>query len=134
MNCVSTLIARSIKFRLICHLGTVQFKRFFRKLHLNSCFRLPKHFSFCTHCSCLFSQLLEIYVFDDADPEPAAYLGLAKVPLITLANDKPIKGTFELRKASSYWVAWTRNGSNCIYQQFQRVIEANGLFRIVFTH
>ena len=67
---------------------------------MNSCFRLPKHFSFCTHFSCLFSQLLEIYVFDDADPEPAAYLGLAKVPLITLANDKPIKGTFELRKAS----------------------------------
>jgi len=43
---------------------------------------------------------LEFYVFDDADPEPAAYLGLAKVPLITLANDKPIKGTFELRRAS----------------------------------
>lgn len=48
----------------------------------------------------LRAALLEIYVFDDADPEPAAYLGLAKVPLITLANDKPIKGTFELRKAS----------------------------------
>ena len=75
-------------------------KRFFRKLRGNSCFRLPQHFIFCTHYSCLFSQLLEIYVFDDADPEPAAYLGLAKVPLITLANDKPIKGTFELRKAS----------------------------------
>ncbi|KAJ7360419.1 Protein fantom [Desmophyllum pertusum] len=43
---------------------------------------------------------LEMYVFDDADPEPAAYLGLARVPLITLANDKVIKGTFELRKAS----------------------------------
>ncbi|XP_020602821.1 protein fantom-like isoform X2 [Orbicella faveolata] len=43
---------------------------------------------------------LEIYVFDDADPEPAVYLGLAKVPLITLANDKTIKGTFELRRAS----------------------------------
>ena len=37
-------------------------------------------------------------MFDDADPEPAVYLGLAKVPLITLANDKAIKGTFELRK------------------------------------
>ncbi|XP_078365018.1 protein fantom-like isoform X2 [Oculina patagonica] len=43
---------------------------------------------------------LEIFVFDDADPEPAVYLGLAKVPLITLANDKTIKGTFELQKAS----------------------------------
>ncbi|RMX59541.1 hypothetical protein pdam_00003650 [Pocillopora damicornis] len=43
---------------------------------------------------------LEIYVFDDADPEPTVYLGLAKVPLITLANDKPVKGTFELRKPS----------------------------------
>ena len=40
-------------------------------------------------------------MFDDADPEPAAYLGLAKVPLITLANDKPIKGTFEMRKVST---------------------------------
>lgn len=43
-------------------------------------------------------QALEIYVFDDADPEPAVYLGLAKVPLIPLANDKTIKGTFELRR------------------------------------
>ena len=41
-----------------------------------------------------------MYVFDDADPEPAAYLGLARVPLITLANDKVIKGTFELRKVN----------------------------------
>ena len=39
-------------------------------------------------------------MFDDADPEPAVYLGVAKVPLITLANDKTIKGTFELRKVS----------------------------------
>lgn len=37
-------------------------------------------------------------MFDDADQEPAVYLGVAKVPLITLANDKPIKGTFELRQ------------------------------------
>lgn len=37
-------------------------------------------------------------MFDDADPEPAVYLGHARVPLITLANDKAIKGTFELRK------------------------------------
>ena len=49
---------------------------------------------------CLQFQALEIYVFDDADPEPAFYLGVAKVPLITLANDKTIKGTFELRKVS----------------------------------
>ena len=49
---------------------------------------------------CLHFQALEIYVFDDADPEPAFYLGVAKVPLITLANDKTIKGTFELRKVS----------------------------------
>lgn len=39
-------------------------------------------------------------MFDDADPEPAVYLGVAKVPLITLGNDKTIKGTFELRKVS----------------------------------
>ena len=41
-----------------------------------------------------------MYVFDDADPENAVYLGMTKVPLITIANDKPIRGTFELRKVS----------------------------------
>jgi len=48
----------------------------------------------------LRTAMLEIYVFDDADTEITQYLGVAKVSLISLANDKPIKGTFELRKVS----------------------------------
>ncbi|XP_048576646.1 protein fantom-like isoform X2 [Nematostella vectensis] len=50
--------------------------------------------------SYLRAAVLEVYVFDDSDPDVAAYLGVANVPLITLANDKPIKGTFTLHKAS----------------------------------
>jgi protein fantom len=42
---------------------------------------------------------LEIYVFDDNEPEDAGlYLGVAKIPLIGLAHDKDIKGTFEIKK------------------------------------
>ena len=41
-------------------------------------------------------QPLEVYIFDDTDPEDTAYLGCAKIPLIPLAHDKPIKGIFEL--------------------------------------
>ena len=42
---------------------------------------------------------LEIYVFDDNEPEDAVqYLGMTKIPLIGLAHDKDIKGTFELKK------------------------------------
>ena len=43
-------------------------------------------------------KVLEVYVFDDSDPEPTACMGKAKIPLIALANDKAIKGTFEVRK------------------------------------
>ncbi|KAK2187638.1 hypothetical protein NP493_159g03000 [Ridgeia piscesae] len=39
-----------------------------------------------------------VYVFDDCDPDETEYLGCAKVPLIPLAHDKAIKGTFELRR------------------------------------
>ncbi len=46
---------------------------------------------------CCVSQPLMVYVFDDTDPEEAAFLGAARVPLIPLAHDKPVKGTFELR-------------------------------------
>ena len=35
------------------------------------------------------------------NPEDSAYLGVAKVPLISLANNKPIKGTFELKQVSN---------------------------------
>lgn len=44
---------------------------------------------------------LQIYVFDDTDPDEAAYLGVAKVPLLPLAHDKPVKGIFELRTVST---------------------------------
>ena len=46
----------------------------------------------------LFCQSLEVYVFDDADPEDTSYIGMAKIPLISLAHNKPIKGTFELKQ------------------------------------
>ncbi|XP_051778435.1 protein fantom [Erpetoichthys calabaricus] len=42
-------------------------------------------------------ETLWIYVFDDADPETAAYLGKAGVPLISLAQGKPVKGNFALQ-------------------------------------
>ena len=55
----------------------------------------------------LKNQSLEVYVFDDNEPEDAVqYLGLARIPLIGLAHDKDIKGTFELKKADG-----TPNGS-----------------------
>ena len=41
-----------------------------------------------------------MYVFDDCDPDETEYLGCAKVPLIPLAHDKTINGTFELRRVS----------------------------------
>ena len=37
-------------------------------------------------------------MLDDVDPEPTAYLGIAKIPLISLAHGKPIKGSFQLNK------------------------------------
>ncbi len=49
----------------------------------------------------LKNESLMVYVFDDNEPEDAGqYLGLAKIPLIGLAHDKDIKGTFELKKVS----------------------------------
>lgn len=46
---------------------------------------------------------LEIYVFDDNEPEETGlYLGVARIPLIALAHDKDIKGTFELKKVKIY--------------------------------
>lgn len=47
----------------------------------------------------LKSYMLEIYVFDDNEPEESgSFLGMAKIPLIGLAHDKDIKGSFELKK------------------------------------
>lgn len=42
--------------------------------------------------------MLKVFVFDDTDPEEASYLGMASIPLITLAHNKAIKGTFELKQ------------------------------------
>ncbi|XP_041123696.1 protein fantom-like [Polyodon spathula] len=44
----------------------------------------------------LKSEALMLYVFDDADTQDNLHLGKAKVPLISLAHDKAITGTFEL--------------------------------------
>lgn len=47
----------------------------------------------------LKKECLEIYVFDDNEPESnGLYLGMAKIPLIGLAHDSDIKGTFELKQ------------------------------------
>ena len=43
---------------------------------------------------------LHVYVFDDTDPDETAYMGMAKVPLISLTHDKPVKGVFELYQVS----------------------------------
>ena len=48
-----------------------------------------------------------IYVFDDTDPDMASFIGVAKIPLIQLAHDKVIKGSFELRTVSMlYSIRW----------------------------
>ncbi|KAM9495440.1 protein fantom isoform 2-T2 [Clarias gariepinus] len=44
----------------------------------------------------LKAESLTLYVFDDLDFENQLYLGKANVPLISLAHDKAITGTFEL--------------------------------------
>ncbi|XP_039255957.2 protein fantom-like [Styela clava] len=46
----------------------------------------------------LKSEKLVIYVFDDADPDIASYLGKATVDLIPLAHNKVIKAPFQLYK------------------------------------
>uniref|UniRef100_A0A8C9P4V9 X-linked retinitis pigmentosa GTPase regulator-interacting protein 1 n=1 Tax=Spermophilus dauricus TaxID=99837 RepID=A0A8C9P4V9_SPEDA len=41
-------------------------------------------------------ETLSIYVFDDEDSEPGSYLGRVQVPLLSLAQNKSIKGDFNL--------------------------------------
>ncbi|XP_045440204.1 X-linked retinitis pigmentosa GTPase regulator-interacting protein 1 isoform X2 [Pipistrellus kuhlii] len=41
-------------------------------------------------------EALSIYVFDDEDPESGSYLGKVQVPLLPLAQNKSIKGDFNL--------------------------------------
>ena len=48
----------------------------------------------------LWLSLHQVYVFDDTDPEMASYLGVARIPLMPLAHDKAIKGTFELLRVN----------------------------------
>uniref|UniRef100_A0A673WJI6 RPGRIP1 like n=1 Tax=Salmo trutta TaxID=8032 RepID=A0A673WJI6_SALTR len=43
---------------------------------------------------------LLLYVFDDHDTQSEMYLGKARVPLLSLAHDKAITGTFELTDTS----------------------------------
>ncbi|XP_076328483.1 protein fantom-like isoform X3 [Tachypleus tridentatus] len=43
---------------------------------------------------------LDIFVFDDTDPDLTSYLGKISIPLLALAHDKAIKGMFELRNES----------------------------------
>ncbi|XP_059129655.1 X-linked retinitis pigmentosa GTPase regulator-interacting protein 1 isoform X3 [Peromyscus eremicus] len=45
-------------------------------------------------------EALSVYVFDDEDSEPGFYLGRAHVPLLPLAQNKSIKGDFNLTDSS----------------------------------
>ncbi|PIK44491.1 hypothetical protein BSL78_18663 [Apostichopus japonicus] len=63
----------------------------------------------------LRKESLEVFLFDDNDPEEAAYLGIARIPLISLAHDKPIRGTFELKKSSG-----ETNGNIDVFLKWQR--------------
>ena len=52
----------------------------------------------------LKKKMLDIYVFDDNEPENTGqYLGQAKIPLIGLAHDNDVKGTFELKKVCVFF-------------------------------
>ena len=39
-------------------------------------------------------------MFDDFDNEPGAYLGMARIPLVTLTQNKPLEGKFQLINVS----------------------------------
>ena len=39
-------------------------------------------------------------MFDDTDPDAMSYLGMANLPLLSLAHDKPIRGEYELKTVS----------------------------------
>ncbi|NXN08841.1 FTM protein, partial [Indicator maculatus] len=57
------------------------------------CFQVPMNADLDRY---LKSESLTFYVFDDGEMEEGAYVGKASVPLISLAHDKSISGTFEL--------------------------------------
>ncbi|XP_054856423.1 protein fantom [Eublepharis macularius] len=50
----------------------------------------------------LKSESLSLYVFDDGETEDGVYIGKANVPLISLAHDRYISGTFELTDYESH--------------------------------
>ncbi|KAM9122376.1 protein fantom isoform 2-T2 [Pangshura tecta] len=50
----------------------------------------------------LKSESLTFYVFDDGETEEGVYLGKAIVPLISLAHDRYISGTFELTDSEGH--------------------------------
>jgi len=66
-------------------------------------------------CGIAVVKVLQLYVFDDTDPDESTYLGIAKIPLITLAHDKPIHGTFELTRV------FTNNIPFCLHVLVLRV-------------
>ncbi|KAH9499089.1 Protein fantom, partial [Bulinus truncatus] len=43
---------------------------------------------------------LQLYVFDDTDPEVGSYLGLSEIPLLPLAHNKSISGEFQLTRGA----------------------------------
>ncbi|NXW82899.1 FTM protein, partial [Alopecoenas beccarii] len=57
------------------------------------CFQVPMNADLDRY---LKSESLTFYVFDDGETEEGAYVGRANVPLISLAHDRSISGTFEL--------------------------------------
>ncbi|NWS61761.1 FTM protein, partial [Chunga burmeisteri] len=50
----------------------------------------------------LKSESLNFYVFDDAETEEGAYVGKASVPLISLARNRSISGTFEITNSERH--------------------------------
>ncbi|KAL8194973.1 UNVERIFIED_CONTAM: hypothetical protein K2H54_042371 [Gekko kuhli] len=59
----------------------------------HACFPVPMNADLDRY---LKSESLSLYVFDDNETEEGVYTGKANVPLISLAHDRYISGTFEL--------------------------------------
>ena len=43
-----------------------------------------------------------MHVLDDTDPDQQAYLGKAEIPLIPLAHNKAVAGSFELFRVRTF--------------------------------
>ncbi|XP_032854500.2 protein fantom isoform X1 [Tyto alba] len=63
------------------------------------CFQVPVNADLDRY---LKSESLTFYVFDDGETEECAYVGKANVPLISLAHDRSISGTFELTDSQKH--------------------------------